>query len=134
MKTILTVFCLTSLLCVARAEKKAAPAIALKRNSTFETKDARDPFWPIGWTKPNPKNASGVATPLISPASFTLTSVTMGAGARFAILNGKVMQEGQQFGLQFGSQIYQVTVRAIQDGQVVLAYDGGEIIVPLRRH
>jgi hypothetical protein len=57
----------------------------------------------------------------------------MGAGARFAILNGKIMQEGQQFGLQFGNQIYQVTLRSIEDGQVVLLYQDAEIIVPLRR-
>ena len=57
----------------------------------------------------------------------------MGAGGRFAILNGKVVQEGQQIGLQVGSQVYQVTVRAIEDGQVVLTSQGGEIIVPLRR-
>ena len=57
----------------------------------------------------------------------------MGAGTHFAILNGKIMQEGQQFGLQFGNQIYQVTLRSIEDGQVVLVYQDGEIIVPLRR-
>jgi len=44
----------------------------------------------------------------------------MGTGTRFAILNGKIMQEGQQFGLQFGNQVYQVTLRSIEDGQVVL--------------
>jgi hypothetical protein len=57
----------------------------------------------------------------------------MGTGTRFAILNGKIMQEGQQFGLQFGNQVYQVTLRSIEDGQVVLTYQDAEIIVPLRR-
>ena len=57
----------------------------------------------------------------------------MGSGTRFAILNGKIMQEGQQFGLQFGNQVYQVTLRSIEDGQVVLLYQDAEIIVPLRR-
>lgn len=134
MKTILIALCLTSSLCAARAEK-TPPAITLKHKSAFETSGVRNPFWPIGWTKPNPKSGTATAaTPVIAPSSFSLTSVTMGAGARFAILNGKVMQEGQQFGLQFGTQIYQVKVQAIQDGQVVLAYDGGEIVVPLRRH
>jgi hypothetical protein len=71
--------------------------------------------------------------PLISPNSFALTSVTMGSGQRFAILNGKVVQEGQQFGLQMGPQVYQVTVQAIEDGQVILTYKGGQVVVPLRR-
>ncbi len=134
MKTFLTILCLTSLLSAARAEKNA-PTIILKHKSTFEPSVARDPFWLIGWTKPNAKSANETGSaPVISPSSFNLTSVTMGAGPRFAILNGKVMQEGQQFGLQSGTQIYRVTVQAIQDGQVVLVYEGGEIVVPLRRH
>lgn len=134
MKNLLPAFCLTSLLLLGAVRAgNSVPAIELKRKSTFDATDARDPFWPIGWKKPGPKSASSGAGPDLSPASFSLTSVTMGAGTHFAILNGKIMQEGQQFGLQFGTQIYQVTLRAIQDGQVVLAYQDAEIIVPLRR-
>jgi hypothetical protein len=55
------------------------------------------------------------------------------AGQRFAILNGKVMQEGQLFGLQFGGQVYNVSLKSIEDGQVVLVYEETEIVVPLRR-
>jgi hypothetical protein len=43
------------------------------------------------------------------------------------------MGEGQQFGLQLGNQIYQITVKAINDGHVVLLRHDQEIIVPLRR-
>ncbi len=141
MKKLFPAFCLTSLLLLgaARAENAApatpaVPTIELKHKSSFDAADARDPFWPIGWKKPGPKTAaSSSAGPGLAASSFSLTSVTMGAGMRFAILNGKIMQEGQQFGLQFGNQIYQVTLRSIEDGQVVLAYQDGEIIVPLRR-
>lgn len=141
MKNLLPAFCLTSLLLLgtARAENAApatpaVPTIELKHKSSFDAADARDPFWPIGWKKPGPKSsASASVGPDLSPTSFSLTSVTMGAGARFAILNGKIMQEGQQFALQLGNQIYQVTLRAIEDGQVVLIYQDAEIIVPLRR-
>ena len=131
MKTALIALCLTIPVCAAWADS-ATPVIELKQKSSFDAPDARNPFWPIGWKKPNPKNpnASG---PDVSPASFALTSVTMGAGTHFAILNGKIMQEGQQFGLQFGKEIYQVTLKSIQDGQVVLAYEQNEIVVPLRR-
>ena len=134
MKNLLPAFCLTSLLLLSAARAaESVPPIELKHKSSFDATDARDPFWPIGWKKPGPKSASPGAGPDLSPASFSLTSVTMGAGARFAILNGKIMQEGQQFGLQFGNQIYQVTLRSIEDGQVVLAYQDTEIVVPLRR-
>jgi hypothetical protein len=135
MKPILFFFCLTSLLSVAHAADAPARVAMSKQKSTFAAKEARNPFWPIGWVKPNPKNADGnQAPPLISPASFNLTSVTMGSGARFAILNGKIVGEGQQFGLQMGSQVYKVTVQTIRDGEVVLAYEGGEVVVPLHRH
>ena len=43
------------------------------------------------------------------------------------------MNEGQVFGLQMGNQTYQITVKAIQDGQVVLQRRDQEIVVPLRR-
>ena len=43
------------------------------------------------------------------------------------------MQEGQQFGLQLGNQTYQLTVKAIEDGRVILSRRDQEIIVPLRR-
>ena len=140
MKKILLLLCLTSLPGVLRAAAPApaaAPAsgVKLARQSTFTGANSRNPFWPIGWVKPAARGeAAAVAAPAITPSVFTLTSVTMGAGGRFAILNSKVVQEGQQIGLQIGSQIYQVTVRAIEDGQIVLTSQGGEIVVPLRRH
>ncbi|MGZ4985889.1 MAG: hypothetical protein ACXV8A_07345, partial [Chthoniobacterales bacterium] len=90
----------------------------------------------IGW-KPVPKklsNGTEHAGPEIRETAFLLTSITMSdAGTRFAIINGKVMSEGQAFGLQMGSQIYQLTVKAIQDGQVILQRRDQEIVVPLRR-
>jgi hypothetical protein len=132
MKTFATLLCLTILLGAVRAEEKAAP-IELKQKSFFDAADVRNPFWPIGWKKPNPKDPHAEPPPDLSPSSFSLTSVTMGTGPHFAILNGKIMQEGQQFGLQFGQQIYQVTLKAIEDGQVIIAYQDNEIVVPLRR-
>ena len=139
MKKTAILVCLTTLPAIAwgaaAPAPAATPAVTLKQQSSFPDAKVRNPFWPIGWTKPAAvTGAPAVAAPALSPASFTLSSVTMGAGARFAILNGKVVQEGQQIGLQFGSQLYQVTVRAIEDGQVILTSQGGEIIVPLRRH
>ncbi|MDQ3197717.1 MAG: hypothetical protein M3Q46_00790 [Verrucomicrobiota bacterium] len=134
MKKLLLTLCLTSLLLATLASAEdATPTVELKRKSSFDAADARDPFWPIGWKKPGVKSVSSEAAPELSPDSFSLTSVTMGAGPHFAILNGKIIQEGQQFGLQFGQQIYQITLRAIEDGKVILAYQDSEIEVPLRR-
>ena len=134
MKSLLLAFCLTSLLLTAARAEEKVTTIELKHKSTFDAApNDRDPFWPIGWKKPGPKIATTGVGPDLTASSFSLTSVTMGLGQRFAILNGKAMQEGQKFGLQFGGQVYQVTLRSIEDGQVILVYGDNEIVVPLRR-
>lgn len=132
MKKLFLAACLTSLFFGAVHAAEKAPTIELKKKSSFDAADVRDPFWPIGWRKPGPKSNAG-AGPAIASESFSLTSVTMGTGPHFAILNGKIMQEGQQFGLAINKEIYQVTLRTIEDGRVILAYQGGDIVVPLRR-
>ena len=92
----------------------------------------RNPFWPIGW-KPVSKVGTETAGPEIPPSVFLVSSITLGEAERFAIINGKVMKEGQQFGLQMGNQTYQITLKEIQDGQVVLLRRDEQIVVPLRR-
>lgn len=111
------------------------PPIELKKKSSFSTDNARNPFWPIGW-KPAPKAAAPTeesAGPEIPESAFIVSSITLDNGTRFAIVNGKPMQEGQMFGLQMGSQTYQLTVKVIEDGRVILDRHGQQIIVPLRR-
>ncbi|MEN3368419.1 MAG: hypothetical protein V7609_562 [Verrucomicrobiota bacterium] len=119
---------------LARAEETPV-SIELKNKSAF-TMDAsgRNPFWPIGW-KPvvRVQNNTEHTGPDISPSAFAVTSITLDQGARFAIINGKPMQEGQVFGLQLGNQTYQLTVKKIDDGQVILSRRDQDIIVPLRR-
>jgi hypothetical protein len=133
MKTILTISVLV-LLGVASAWADKAPVIELKNKSAFSMEaSGRNPFWPIGWKPVAKASTNEHAGPEIQPAAFTVSSITFGQGARFAIINGKVMQEGQQFGLQLGTQTYQLTVKTIEDGRVILARRDQEIIVPLRR-
>ena len=120
----------------APATPPEAPLIELKKKSAF-TMDAsgRNPFWPIGW-KPVVRTSTTTSEhtgPDILPSAFVVSSITLDQGARYAIINGKVMAEGQQFGLQLGNQTYQLTVKAIEDGRVILARRDQEIIVPLRR-
>jgi hypothetical protein len=125
-----------ALRCIGAEEENAAPTIELKKKSAFAMDaSGRNPFWPIGW-KPvvRPQATTTEHTgPDILPSAFVVSSITLDHGARFAIINGKVMEEGQQFGLQLGNQTFQLTVKAIQDGQVVLGRRDQEIIVPLRR-
>ena len=118
-----------------RAEDAPPPGIELKNKSGFAMDaSGRNPFWPIGW-KPVVRTQSSTehSGPDILPSAFAVTSITLDQGARFAIINGKVMAEGQVFGLQLGNQTYQLTVKAIEDGRVILARRDQEIIVPMRR-
>ncbi len=135
MKTFLP-FLLSTVATLAGVSAADTPAaIQPKTQSSFNLEDAsRNPFWPIGW-KPTSKvrDSSEHTGPKILPGAFAVTSIMLDPGAHFAIINGKTMVEGQQFGLQLGNQTYQLTVKAIQDGQVVLMRRDQEIVVPLRR-
>ena len=116
-----------------------APAIETKNKSSFEFEvTSRNPFWPINW-KPTAQ-VTGASTEHdaggtdIPATAFNLTSIAIDRGARFAIINGRIMEEGQQFGLQMGTHTYQITLKSIQDGRVVLERRRTqEIVVPLRR-
>jgi len=109
--------------------------VELKYKSSFVLEEnARSPFWPIGWKPAPTKMGTGDhAGPDVQASAFAVTSITVDSSGRYAIINGKVMNEGQVFGLQLGTQTYQITVKAIQDGQVILGRRDQEIAVPLRR-
>ena len=112
--------------------------VAVKNKSSFAIDAAaRSPFWPIGW-KPTARVAGadggGGAQGEVPPGAFLVTSITLGNPNHFAIINGKTMIEGQQFGLQVGTQIYQVTVKRIEDGKVIIGRGEEETVVPLRRN
>jgi hypothetical protein len=117
---------------------QAAPVLELKHKSSFTMEEtSRNPFWPIGW-KPTPKQTTSAPTenagPAISADVFRVSSITVDATGKFAIINGKPMTEGQMFGLQLGTATYQITVKSILDGQVILVLGRGqEIAVPLHR-
>ncbi|MBA2743174.1 MAG: hypothetical protein H0U43_02490 [Chthoniobacterales bacterium] len=113
----------------------APVAEELMNKSSFSLdRDSRNPFWPIGW-KPQVKQttANEQSGGDITPSAFLVSSIMTGEGNRFAIINGKPMQEGQVFGLQSGTQVYQITVKSIEDGQVILQRRDQELAVPLRR-
>ena len=109
--------------------------LEIKNKSSFKMQGGRNPFWPIGW-KPSgvaPGSDAEHSASDIPATAFLLTSVTIEKGARFAIINGKIIQEGQQFGLQMGTATYQLTLKTVEDGRVILGRRDQEIVVPLRR-
>ena len=120
----------------AAAKPDAPPKLEVKTKSVFNmTPGSRSPFWPIGY-KPTAKISQSTGDesgPDISPNIFNVSSITLGVGKHYAIINGKILEEGQTFGLQMGSQTYQITVKTITDGKVVLSRRDSEIVIPLRR-
>lgn len=122
---------------VPPAQPSPSPVkIELKNKSSF-TMDggSRNPFWPIGW-KPTGKLTGGHgadAAGEIPVTAFVVSTITVDEGGRFAIINGKTMSEGQKFGLLLGTQTYQIVVKKIEDGRVILGRQDEEIIIPLRR-
>jgi hypothetical protein len=116
-----------------KSAEEASPIVVKNKSSFKIDAGTRSPFWPISW-KPTGKVASGGTDQGEVPAgAFVVSTITLDGAARFAIINGKSMGEGQQFGLQVGTQIYQVTVKRIEDGRVILGRRDEEIVVPLRR-
>jgi hypothetical protein len=111
-------------------------AVVLKTKSAF-TADAsmRNPFWPISYKPTGHVAGGGGGTDQgeVPPGAFVVSSITLDERGRFAIINGKSMSEGMQFGLQVGTQVYQVSVKRIEDGRVILGRHDEEIVVPLRR-
>ena len=108
--------------------------IELKNRSSFEMDPgSRNPFWPIGWKPARTSGVGGGPASDIPSSAFVVSTITLDQGAHFAIINGKTMQEGQQFGLAFGSQTHQIVLKKIEDGRVILTQGDEEIIVPLRR-
>jgi hypothetical protein len=110
--------------------------VAIKNKSSFNL-DAgtRNPFSPIGWkaTGRVASGSGGTSQGEVPPGAIVVSTITLDGATHFAIINGKSMGEGQQFGLQVGAQIYQVTIKRIEDGRVILTRNNEEIVVPLRR-
>src|SRR6476469_10935720 len=101
------IFAIALVTAAAQMNAAEAPKVELKNKSSFKMDvGSRSPFWPIGW-KPAAKISrtdTDQAGPDVPPSSFAVSSITLGPGGNFAIINGKIMQEGQQFGLQIGTQ------------------------------
>ncbi len=110
------------------------PKLEVKSKSSFTMEgNKRNPFWPIGWKPAVRTDSSDQATPSISANAFLVSSIAMQDAQHFAIINGKIMQEGQEFGLQMKGQIYRIKVKTIEDGKVILTQHDEEIVVVLRR-
>jgi len=117
-----------------------AEGYQLKNHSLFRADaDARIPFWPIGWQKPNAKGGAGAASVeadtakvQLQPHHFNISGILLGNPALVTI-NGRSFAEGELLPVISGSQRLRVVVRSIRDGGVWLDHEGQQTFVPLRR-
>ena len=123
----------------AQAEPDKAKRYELKNRSAFHLgDDARIPFWPIGFHRPDKNGGTGTTTfapaPKIQlePRHFNVTSILLGNPA-LATINGRSFGEGEVLPVVSGTERLRVVVRGIRDGVVALDYEGHEILVPMRR-
>ena len=113
----------------APAGKASGKEYALSKTSSFSAPpaDARNPFWPIGWT-PGPVVTAAAAVPVytVKAEDFTLTTTSVDYPP-LAIINGRSYAVGDAIPAAGGADT--VKVKAIQDGVVLLDHHGRELRV-----
>lgn len=112
--------------------------LGITKHSSFQTLEgARDPFWPIGWTKPSTVAfVSGESAPVEivpQPDHFAVTSISLDR-IPLAVINGKPYGEGDSLVWLNGStkKTYKLQIISIRDGAVTLRYDDVKVVCPLR--
>ena len=122
------------LLSAGAAVDAETPKLEVKNKSSFTMEgNSRNPFWPIGWKPALRSGSDDHVDPRVPASAFLVSSIAMQDEQHFAIINGQIMQEGQEFGLQMSGQTYRLKVKSIEDGKVILAQRDQEIVVVLRR-
>ncbi len=133
----------------APADDKALPELQLvpyelKNRSKFTlNKEARAPFWPIGWVKSKSTDPyqprvtkNGVLAAQkkfeILPQHFSVTSVLVGKPA-LATINGRSFAEGEVLPVIAGNERLRVVLKAVRDGGVWLEHGATQIYVPIHR-
>jgi hypothetical protein len=129
-KSISTTFALILLGSASLASAQSAAELNIKSRSSFSLPaTTRNPFWPVGWTKPSAVPVGPqVATPqapvqtVIRPDDFVVSSISIGA-LSLAVINRKAYSEGEIIPIpgapagKPGAQVY-----SIRDGEVLLRY------------
>ena len=122
-------------LLVSKTGAAESETFKLKRRSTFKLQEsARNPFWPIGWTKPTAVAPTVTGTPVVEvaelhPQDFQLTAILLGTPA-MVVINGKEYVEGDFLKMPGGAK---VQLARVLDGQVILRFGGKNYPIILQR-
>lgn len=108
----------------------ATSEIKLTNRSAFAPDGGkRSPFLPVGWTKKVEQRVEAVSE--VRPEMFKISAILLG-NPPLAIINGKDRGVGDRVPAP-GAPAEVVTVKRIEDGQVILLNRGKEILVPSGR-
>lgn len=132
---LLATFSIASVLLISRTEAAEADVFKLKHRSTFTLQEsARNPFWPIGWTKPAAAAPTATGEPVVEAIElhsqdFQLTAILLGTPP-MVVINGREYVEGDFLKVSGGAK---VQLARVLDGQVILRSMGKDYPIILRR-
>ncbi len=101
------------------------------RSSFTAAPSARNPFWPIGWSKESKKAApvvtkTGTPAPpsdaFFTPERFVVSSISI-SHLPLAVVNGNAYGEGDLIPFRDGERVVNVQVFSIRDGKVLLRFN-----------
>lgn len=138
---------ITFLSCVAglcgaepAAKSEVTPPYEAKAKSTFGLdKEARAPFWPIGWYRnaPAPVEAAAVVVEAkfeLDPGLFHVSSILAAGNPALAIINQRSYGEGENIRIPKSANLpAKVRVMRILPDKVILNCKDSTVEVPLRR-
>ena len=115
---------------------QTAEELGITTRSSFQGSEERDPFWPIGWSKPSAIVMPGESSPVElvpQPDHFAVTSISLDR-IPLAIINGKPYGEGDSLIWLNGAtkKSFKLQIISIRDGAVTLRYDNVKVVCPLR--
>jgi hypothetical protein len=99
----------------------------LSRRSSFDAPatTSRNPFWPIGWVPSTAVSRVEAAVIDVQADAFRVTATSVDYPP-LAVINGRTYGVGEQVPVASHAGAF-VTVRQIQDGVVLLDYQGHEL-------
>jgi len=140
-KKIAVILLLTTGLAHLPVAAQTATELKIKTLSTFNAlPTTRDPFWPVGWSRPTAVEQVFAAIPMPTvapeihpkPEDFVVSSISTGK-LPLAVINGRAYAEGELITINVGApKPMIVQVYSIRDGSVTLRFQNRTVLAPLK--
>lgn len=115
---------------------QTAEELGVAGRSSFQMEEgARDPLWPIGWTRPSAvPTVAGEAPAQVLPRAeyFAVSSISLDR-IPLAVINGQPYGEGDTVVWTGDKKTFRLQIISIRDGAVTLRYQDLKLVCPLRQ-